>query len=175
MTNYHRVRLAESMNLDMEPPMLVGANMAVRRALALRFPWDEDLGAGRLGFAEDMLFWFQVRSVRARISKATGAPVVHHFKEDRLLRSSLLRASEAAGRSEGYLWHHVLHSEVSLLRTRLAWFRLRTAVHRYRNDFFGRQVEGAPETTLETAFKLGLVQQLHAERGRARKYERLEF
>lgn len=170
MTAYHRIRLAESLNLGLEPPMLVGASMAVRRDLAVEYGWDTELGAGRLGFGEDILFWLRLRADGKKIMRATEAPVRHFFDERRLQRNRWLEASRREGRSDAYIQHHWAGSDLRFLQLRAlkhdAIRLIRTAA---RMSPRGRRTPADPKE-LACVRQAALLRALARERQRTPRY-----
>lgn len=85
----------------------VGANMAFcRRVWDSIGGFDERLGPGALGGADDTLCFEQARAAGFRIRPVLDCEVEHHFDPARLSRASILRCAAAYGRSAGYLQYH---------------------------------------------------------------------
>jgi len=85
-------------------PVLIGANMALDRAVLQRVPgFDPVLDPGGLGYGGDTLFSLLLRENRLSVGRAVDAVVDHSFHEDRLLRSSLLSSTKAFARSRRYI------------------------------------------------------------------------
>jgi glycosyltransferase involved in cell wall biosynthesis len=159
MTASIRFLLAESLAIDTPQPPLVGASMAASRSLVQRLRWDPDLGAGRLGSGEDILFYLQAKALGARIEAVRDAPAVHHFGADRLIRESLITAAARIGRADAYIAHHWLGTARRGSRPRAVVLAtlarlLDVAAARRR----GR--ERASELELRVARKAGFHQQL---------------
>ncbi len=111
MTEQHRRFFADTGFEDYETdPSIIGANFAIGRHVLSKVPeFDTYLGAGALGFYEDSLFSRQLREAGFRFMVADVGKVIHCFNADRLLRSSLLNASQRLGRSIGYAYYHWDH------------------------------------------------------------------
>ena len=148
--------------------MVVGANMAVRTDLARGLGWDVNLGAGRLGFAEDTLFWYQLRASGARITALDAVPAIHHFHAGRLSRSSWLSAAKKAGRSDGYVWHHWLHSQLRIPTLRYLKHALALALYRIKHPH--PPAEGADPVELELVYRAHLMRGLARARRTAPRY-----
>uniref|UniRef100_UPI00135C4786 glycosyltransferase family 2 protein n=1 Tax=Puerhibacterium puerhi TaxID=2692623 RepID=UPI00135C4786 len=144
-----RVRLADDPAYPAEPllrrwlaetddaapaPALVGAAMAFRRELLGVALWDPALGAGApgTGFGEDVLFEWMARRAGARVVRADGPPVVHRPDADRLTRAAWLDAAARRGRSDAYVAHHWLGTDVRLLGLRALRHRAALAAVRRR-------------------------------------------
>ncbi len=127
-----RTSLAELLDVSGDKPGMVGANMATSSEAARSIGFDEELGPGARGMADDVLFNLRLKAAGYRLVGSTGPPVEHHLSADRLDYRSMKRLAQINGSSHAYLWHHWLHDDLSLLRARrlrtqaqLAWVRLR--------------------------------------------------
>jgi len=111
MTPLHRTWLACTDPPDpLNPTDLIGASTAFARSVLDVVPsFDVELGAGALGFDEEMLFGAQLRQSGRKICASKGDPVIHHFQQDRLLRRSWLAAAEKKGKSRAYVDYHWRH------------------------------------------------------------------
>jgi glycosyltransferase involved in cell wall biosynthesis len=123
-----RTQLAEMPDVSGDTPGMVGANMAASREAALAIGFDEELGPGGRGFADDVLFNLRLKTAGYRLVGCTGPPVVHHLSADRLNYAAMKDLAQRNGSSHAYLWHHWLHSDLRLLglrqfraRAQLAW------------------------------------------------------
>ncbi len=143
MTVRHRSWYASTERLDPKSPSdIVGASMAFHSSVLERVPrFDNELGSGALGFAEDTLFSEQLLQCGFRICVSDGKPAIHHFQEDRLLRKNWLAAAEKMGRSVAYLCHHWRHQTVTR-----AHFRYCRAFARY---YFWRTLRSRECSTAE--------------------------
>jgi glycosyltransferase involved in cell wall biosynthesis len=136
------------------PTSIVGANMALsRRAIAAVGSFDENLGAGALGFFEETLFIWKLREAGLRLRTAFGTSVAHHFDVARLTRTHLLTTAARMGRSQGYVdakWHQADPSAA----TRQLW-RARTLLFLHRlthfPDALARRVTPAELQRVQTA------------------------
>jgi glycosyltransferase involved in cell wall biosynthesis len=133
-----RASFAELLDVGGEFPGTVGANMATSRVAARAIGFDEELGPGARGFADDVLFNFRLKAAGYRLVGAAGPPAVHHFDEDRLEYRRLADLARRNGSSHAYLWHHWLHSGLRFTRVRLLRNEIRLALfrslHRRRLD-----------------------------------------
>ena len=123
-----RCQLAEMPDVSGDVPGMVGANMATTREAAVEIGFDEELGPGARGFADDVLFNLRLKTAGYRLTGCSGPAAVHHLSADRLNHSAMKSLAERNGSSHAYLWHHWLHSDLRLLglrqlraRTQLAW------------------------------------------------------
>ncbi|HRI12706.1 MAG TPA: glycosyltransferase family 2 protein, partial [Verrucomicrobiota bacterium] len=99
---------------------LIGANMALHRsAFQVVGGFDEQLGPGALGLAEETLVGWQLAQRGFRRLAAFDVQVEHHFDRRRLTRRGLLELAEKRGRSLAYIQHHWEHRQESFL----AWNR----------------------------------------------------
>lgn len=89
------------------PVVLIGASFAFhRRVLACTAGFDTNLGAGRLGGGEEVLFSYQLANAAYRIVYVPEAEVEHHPNADRLERKSWKKRAQNAGRSQAYIAYH---------------------------------------------------------------------
>ena len=94
------------------PGHMVGANMAFsRRVIEKVREFDPHLGAGALGFHEEVLFSWRLRQAGFRLVGALDTSVEHHFELSRLRRATLLSMAARMGQSEAYLSYHWEHEE----------------------------------------------------------------
>jgi glycosyltransferase involved in cell wall biosynthesis len=167
MTPLLRLSHAESPGLGHEgPPVIISANMAFSRRLARSVPFDEELGPGQLGMADDVLFYLQVQTAGFRIAAANNAVVVHQFHESRLHRAEILALARKNGRSHAYIWRHWLHSEIGWLPLRLLDAWRRWFIARLRQGSGGGVTDGA----YDAAFRIEFFRGLRIERRRAPRY-----
>ena len=111
----------EDLPRDADHP-LIGANMAVARRVFKRVPgFDEKVGPGAIGHAEDTLFWLQVREAGFRVMTRLDVEVEHHLDESRLLRPAFERLADKRGEFAAYVEYHWEHFERR--RPRLAWLK----------------------------------------------------
>ncbi len=123
-----RLQLAEMPDVSGDAPGMVGANMAASREAAVEIGFDEELGPGGRGFADDVLFNLRLKTAGYRLVGCTGPPAVHHLSADRLNYAAMKDLAQRNGSSHAYLWHHWLHSDLRLLglrqfraRAQLVW------------------------------------------------------
>jgi glycosyltransferase involved in cell wall biosynthesis len=166
MSACHRAWLAATDDLDpRQPSRMVGANMAIARAVLARVPaFDPELGAGALGCGEETLFSLQLREAGFRIVAALDAIVVHHFEESRLDRAHWLAAARSMGRCDAYIAHHWEGAE-----WRRAWRGLLAAAARQAAWPLTRAV---PESLLKATRHLHASLHFRRERRRPRNYTR---
>jgi glycosyltransferase involved in cell wall biosynthesis len=136
LTPYLRSNLAELLDVSGDQPGMVGANMAASTEATRSIGFDEELGPGARGFADDVMFNLRLKAEGHRLVGCTGPPVEHHLSADRLNYESMKRLAQNNGSSHAYLWHHWLHDDLNLLhvrylraKARLAWMR-----HRHPRD-----------------------------------------
>jgi len=129
-----RTQLAEMVDVSGDLPGMVGANMAASRDAASDIGFDEELGPGARGFADDVLFNLRLKAAGYRLVGCTGPPTEHHLSADRLNYTEMKSLAERNGSSHAYLWHHWLQSDLKLLglrrlraRAKLAWIALRSS------------------------------------------------
>jgi glucosyl-dolichyl phosphate glucuronosyltransferase len=110
----------------LDPP-LIGANMAVARCVFDQVPcFDEEIGPGALGHAEDTLFWLQVREAGFRVVSRYSVIAVHDPDPARATRQGMARQAELRGEFAAFVEHHWEHLERKhyLAGYVLAWARL---------------------------------------------------
>ena len=161
-----RTDLAEFLDVSGPAPGMVGANMATSTDAARSIGFDEELGPGERGFADDVLFNFRLKAAGYRLIGSTGPPVEHHLSPDRLNLATMQRLARSNGSSHAYVWHHWLHAELRWLRLR-AW-RAQFELARLRR---GPQLpEGISQREYELQYAQSFASELAALRGTPRKY-----
>ncbi len=162
-----RTNLAEIKDTSGDLPGMVGANMAASTHAARDIGFDEELGPGGLGFAEDVLFNLRLKAAGYRLLGSTGPPVEHHLDPDRLSHGAMVRLAENNGASHAYLWHHWLHEDLHLL-----WLRQRRAdlqLRRYRARH-AEAADGMGEDEYRALFSRSFCSRLAIERKRTPNY-----
>lgn len=118
LPDFFLLRLAIVSGADPENVPMIGVNMALTRRDALALSWDEELGAGARGFAEDTLLGLQLRELGTQIGFCSGAVVEHSPDESRLTPGGWRDHARRHGTSDAWVWHHWLHTDLSLLSAR---------------------------------------------------------
>jgi glycosyltransferase involved in cell wall biosynthesis len=96
---------------------MVGMNMAFhRRVLQKVESFDERVGPGALGLADDTLFSLRVRDAGYRVTVHESVRVEHHLDVHRLSPEGLVKSAAAGGRSAAYLDYHWWGRSVSRFR-----------------------------------------------------------
>lgn len=175
MTPTHRNWLAEA-----TPPQnthkadMVGANMAFAREVLNKVPrFDTELGAGALGFGEEVLFcWQLIEAWYVSVGAAEDVFVEHHFEEHRLLRSSFLSSAKKRGASEAYLNYHWQHGEISSCALRLRVAKAKLALWRAQNRQACQAEEGIAEAEMRRLKYIAHLESFLQERCRPHKYAR---
>jgi glycosyltransferase involved in cell wall biosynthesis len=169
-----RGAMADTDHLDAEAPQnLIGANMAFSRSVLKKVPaFDPELGPGALGFADEVLFSYQLKAAGFRIGSALDVVVEHHFDPARLTRESLLKAAGKHGRSQAYLAHHWDHKVISLPQGRLAKCALRLAVQRVRHRRTPASAEGLARWEFEGTAIIEFYRGYLCEQRRSRVYDK---
>ena len=172
MEPLHRAWLAENVGTpgNVDGAELVGANMTFSRIVLSRVPgFDPNLGAGALGFGEDVLFARAIKRVGFRL---VFAPVFvdHFFDESRLRWSSFADAARKRGRSAAYLAHHWEGRQVTVPALRLAKRRMMLAYMRYRRGRPEKQ-EGIPTWEMHALWSISFFEQYLVERRKPRNYD----
>jgi len=98
---------------------MVGANMAATIAAARMVGFDEELGPGARGFADDVLFNLRLKAGGMRVVGVRSAPAEHFLDPARLTREAMLDLARRNGDSHAYLWHHWYQSSLGYLSLRL--------------------------------------------------------
>lgn len=127
-----RSQLAEFVDVSGDLPGMVGANMAASREAAIAVGFDEELGPGGRGFADDVFFGWRLKDAGYQLRGSAGPPVEHHLEPERLTYDVMKSLAQRNGSSHAYLWHHWLHSDIRYLglrrtraRGKLAWIGVR--------------------------------------------------
>lgn len=174
MDDYHRGWLGSSENFsETECDHMLGGNMACARHVFEQVPgFDQDLGAGALGYHEETLFTWQLQRAGFRVRYLPEAVVEHHFPASRLTRRAMLETAMRAGRSSGYIAWHWEHRPFSNPHTR--WLKARARLAYWRLRHFGVRVppERCPRWEMELLTDVAYFDQFLRERGRQRHYER---
>lgn len=150
---------------------LLGANMAFARHVLSRVPaFDERLGPGALGFADDDLFGMQLGEAGFRKLHVVGCEPEHHFDPSRLPRAAFAERAWKQGLCEGYIRYHWLHEDIKAPRLRMLrrWVRLQSV--RWKNRGRWKHEEGLPEWELPLIAEVSRFTQYLAERGTPRRY-----
>ena len=162
-----RTNLAEITDTSGTLPGMVGANMAASSGAARAIGFDEELGPGGLGFAEDVLFNLRLKAAGYRLVGCAGPPVEHHLDPERLTHRAMARLAVNNGASHAYLWHHWLHEDLNLLGLR----RLRASL---QLQWLGRRRpghgDGMSEAEYDALFSRSFCSRLAVERQRAPNY-----
>lgn len=162
-----RIQLAEMVDVSGDVPGMVGANMAASAAAAREIGFDEELGPGARGFADDVLFNLRLKTAGYRLIGCAGPPVEHHLSPDRLNHEAMRSLAERNGSSHAYLWHHWLHSDLSLLGIR----RLRAEAKLTWAGLFSPSTgDSITEREYDLWFSRSFCEHLAEERGRPRAY-----
>jgi len=98
---------------------MVGANMAATIAAARMVGFDEELGPGARGFADDVLFNLRLKAGGMRVVGVRSTPAEHFLDPARLTREAMLDLARRNGESHAYLWHHWYQSSLGYLSLRL--------------------------------------------------------
>lgn len=175
MTRTIRAALASTDSLDSDKPhRLVGANMGISADVFASIPgFDEEMGAGALGFGEESLLAFQLLASGGRVAAALDVAVEHHFDERRLAHSSLTAVAEAMGRSEAYISYHWKHRTVSpfLLHPAATALSLQQKWYRRNRAGAGSDPEGITQEEFQRIRKWARARQHLVERRRDRLYD----
>lgn len=123
MQPFHRTMLASTEeHAASGSTEMVGANMAVSRAVLARVPqFDTELGPGAMGFFDDTLFFRQISAAGFRVAALREVAVEHCPDPGRLRRAEFVRRAVGQGRSLAYVHHHWEH--VSLSVPLLRWLK----------------------------------------------------
>jgi glycosyltransferase involved in cell wall biosynthesis len=172
MQKWHRILMASTEHLDDSAPCnLVGANMAVAREVFDRVPgFDPEIGAGALGYGEEVLFSAQILQAGFKIAYVNDATVEHHFDESRLARKSLLEAARKLGRSNAYINWHWEQKPVQSARLKLARAVARLGYYRLRRRKETRAIEGAPAWEIQLLTDVHYFSHYLNEKKRPRRY-----
>lgn len=160
-----RIALAELIDVSGPYPGMVGANMAVRAEVVRGLGFDEHLGAGAAGFADDVLLNLRLKHQRHRIVGCEGPPVTHHVDPSRLTYDAMVDLAFRNGRSHAYLWHHWLHSNIRIIGSRARWHDVRRVLHRRT-----RPAGGITESEYDAIYWAALFRHLAIERQSPPRY-----
>jgi glycosyltransferase involved in cell wall biosynthesis len=161
-----RTDLAEFLDASGPEPGMVGANMAASTVAARRIGFDEQLGPGARGFADDVMFNFQLKSAGYRITGCEGPAVEHHLSPDRLTRATMQRLAQSNGSSHAYVWHHWLHADLRWLRLR----KWRAQLQLARLQRGPQLPDGIRQREYELLYARSFATELAVERGTPRNY-----
>ena len=152
---------------------MLGANCAFARVVLSKVPgYDVELGPGRLGFMEDVLFSWQLHQAGYKMGSAMNTAVEHHFEPNRMARASLIDRAMREGHSQAYFDYHVLHGYSRFPRLRLWQWQgrlLATRLIRWRDC---RAQEGMQAWEMHLLDRVGFWQQYLQECRRPRNYEK---
>jgi glycosyltransferase involved in cell wall biosynthesis len=162
-----RTDLAEFLDVSGPAPGMVGANMAASVDAVRRIGFDEELGPGARGFADDVLFNLRLKAGGYRLTGCTGPPVEHHLSPDRLHRATMQRLARSNGSSHAYVWHHWLHADLRWLWLRKQRARLQLARLDRRTP---EDADGITDREYSLWYAYSFVTELAVQRGTPRNY-----
>ncbi len=155
------------------PPALVGANMAFSREVLTKVSaFDTELGPGALGFCDETLFSLQLKQAGYKIASAYDRSVEHHFDPARLKRASFRQRAVGQGKSEAYLNHHWMHSDIPEAATLLAKRLIRLWRLRITRRSEYTAAEGMPTWEMLTVRDIAFYKHFLAERQKPRHYKK---
>lgn len=109
---------------------LIGASMGFSRKVLDRVPaFDPELGPGRKGLYEDLLFGYQLKAAGFRLGFLPNICAEHHFEAARLKAEKLCQLSAVFGTSRAYVdyhWHHA--SAENAIRHWLGWIKAKIVI-----------------------------------------------
>lgn len=150
---------------------MIGANMAFSQKVLARVPgFDVELGPGRLGFFDDVLFARQLVCAGYRLVGLPAVVVEHKPDATRLRREAFVKRAVGQGRSLAYLAYHWEHTTFRLAPIRWLKRRLQLQLHRAlrRGD---PESEGITVAEFEKTVSAAYAQQYWLESKRPRLYE----
>jgi glycosyltransferase involved in cell wall biosynthesis len=162
-----RTDLAEYLDVSGSAPGMVGANMAASTEAVRSIGFDEELGPGARGFADDVLFNLRLKAGGYRLTGCAGPPVEHHLSPDRLNRATMRRLAQSNGSSHAYLWHHWLHADLRWLGLRRARARLQLTREQRRP---APEPDGISQREYELWYAHSFAAKLAEERAKPRAY-----
>lgn len=162
-----RTALAEITDVSGELPGMVGASMAARRDVAIAVGFDEELGPGARGFADDVMFNLRLKGAHYRLVGCVGPPAEHNLSEDRLSYLQMKSLAERNGSSHAYLWHHLLGSNLGLLRVRRLRAQAQLMLERVRHR---PDPAAISEREYDLLYDISFLSALRKEKLRPRKY-----
>jgi len=140
---------------------MVGANMAATVDAARMVGFDEELGPGARGFADDVLFNLRLKAGGMRVIGVRTAPAMHFVDPARLTREAMLDLARRNGDSHAYLWHHWYQSSLGYLSLRL-WRD--SQLLRLHSHLRGGSVQDLHEREYTLNFKVSFFAALRKER-----------
>lgn len=173
MTCLHKGWLAstECVSAD-NPKRMVGANMIFSREVVNKVPaFDNELGAGALGFHEESLFSYQLERAGYRLKAAFDVVVEHHFEQSRLLREHWIDSAKKMGRSDAYWTHHWEHDDIEEPELQLAGAERRLCEWRRQHVNEYQFSEGVLEDELALIRDVSFYEHYLIERTRPRNYD----
>ena len=173
MTPARREFFASTERLDDPPSRLVGASMAFHRRVLSSVPrFDEQLGPGALGFADDTLFSWQLLAAGFRLKLQRSAVVVHRFNAKRLEPEGLLDSARKHGRTRAYLDYHWFHEARRFAALRAAKWMLSLLCWKLRNVGRAAAVDTAWFQRMAVERRLHYSNQYLSEMRAPRRYAR---
>lgn len=173
MTPIHRAMLADTEDtIKRDPQMMVGANMALARAVFQTLAFDTEIGPGAMGIGEETLLKRQFDKAGFTTLVRRDVCVEHHPDSQRLRRAGFLRAGEVVGRFQGYSDHHWHHSDPKMPRLRLLRWQLQLALWHAAHPGERRREEGIDTVELHYIFYIYKFKQYLTESRRPRNYAR---
>ena len=174
MEPVHRYWLAATdPNVPEKSRLMVGANMAFRRAVLSKVPeFDLALGPGSLGFSDDTLFSRQLWTAGFKIIGLENEAVEHHFQGERLTRVSLRDAARKRGATKAYIAHHWEHRQIIMPAARMVHKWLQTALWHRRHPQLAAENEGLPTELMYNLEAYYFYRHYLSERRKPRLYEK---
>ena len=181
MSAHHEAILSATVSMDPEAPQdIFGASMAFHRDVLAAVPgFDPELGPGTaVGHMDDTLFSWQLKRAGYRIAYVSKAPVVHHFNQDRLLRSSFISAARRHGRARAYMayhWQHVPYAKSRRFGSRWLNLLLRYTLLLVRRTIYPKEwirKEGISSWEFGLIRQISGIKQFIGDSRRPRNYDR---
>lgn len=155
------------------PDRFVGANAALGRQILARVPrYDEELGAGALGFAEETLFAAQMTEAGYRLAGALHVEVEHHPDPLRFCTQSFIDMAGRLGDSSAYMFKHWTHKPCRAVTAKCAYYGVMLAWWELRRRLLRGERKGPSQGHLNAAFQYRFHRYLIQHRGTPPNYER---
>jgi len=150
---------------------MIGANMAISKKVMEHIGgFNEDLGPGRLGTAEETLFSMQAMRAGFRIADRMEVIAEHHFDAHRLTARSYRKRFYTEGLCRGYIAYHWEHKFLSQPKKKVKDAIRQLKMWRLQNAEDYKRENGLNPAEGTVLINIGYARQYAREKGKPRLY-----
>jgi len=172
LTPYSCLCLGDSRYIDRSSTFnMIGGNMAISNKVMKHIGgFNEDLGPGRLGTAEDTLFSMQTIRAGFRVADRMDVIGEHHFDAHRLTARTFRKRFYTEGLCRGYIAYHWEHKFVSQSKKRVQDAIRQLKMWRLQNSEDYKREKGLNPVEGSILINIGYARQYTREKGKPRLY-----